>query len=52
MIQKALGVIDIFQNGAIDPSCNLRETRVARPGILVVRVEVETELAEVDDDGF
>ena len=37
IIQKTLHVIQIFQNEAIGPSCNLRETRVARPGILVVR---------------
>ena len=39
IIQEALGVIEIFQNEAIGPICNLLETRVARPGLLVVSDE-------------
>ena len=37
MIQKALVNVEISYNECIGPSCILRETRVIRPGILVVR---------------
>ena len=43
IIQKALGVTEIFQNEAIGSCYNLCETRVERPCILVVRGGTDSE---------